>query len=505
MNDSKLYGSDANLTYPIIIMRSGGLDGVALQAREYRHLLNRLDINVHVITGRHENKFSSVNQIGLKQTVINRLDFHDETSQLLFANQFEHGPEKEDIAEISRDQWIELFHEHKNKIRDRIDAVLQKIPYNTPVLVYNMISLRHAHPAAAAAIRELMRKYPNRAFISHSADPDAERPEKTGRIKDFVLPLISASEAEEPYSGGPYNLANLYHIVLNPAQYANFINKYHISGDHIFEIPDFLEFVSAEPNIMERPKRIFLDFMSERCLQSNGKSYNYHKRDFNCAETVVFLSPVRPVYRKRLKEGMLAAKEYGTSRGVATAYVVTHPNTDDKQYFFESLRFAETIGLPFYHLGKTFTLETLDSVYENLAACKCIGVIASSAGGWENALNEMARECIPFCMDYNLNSYKPLTEEIGMKTHGFDFSVFTDAVRRIEETGRYQSDSCSGSGRIEQLLAWVDSMLRPEERLDLVVHNYRKAYDYLSHDATLPKLVNSINYIFARHGHPPIF
>ena len=66
-------------------MRTGGLDGVALQAREYRHLLNSIDVNVHVITGRCETKFSPMNPIGHKQTTISRLDFYNKTSQILFA------------------------------------------------------------------------------------------------------------------------------------------------------------------------------------------------------------------------------------------------------------------------------------------------------------------------------------------------------------------------------------------------------------------------------------
>ena len=142
------------LTYPIIIMRNGGLDGVAMQAREYRHLLNRLDSSVHVMTGRYETKFATENPIGREQTVISRLDFYHKDSQLLFANQFEYGDEKSGVAVISDEEWYELFAIHKQKIKDKIDKILINTPHNTPVLVYNLISLRHAHPAAAAAIPE---------------------------------------------------------------------------------------------------------------------------------------------------------------------------------------------------------------------------------------------------------------------------------------------------------------------------------------------------------------
>jgi simple sugar transport system ATP-binding protein len=70
---------------------------------------------------------------------------------------------------------------------------------------------------------ELIEKYPERAFLSHAADPDAERPEKISRIKNFVLEYISADKPSKPYSGGPYIKENIYHIVLNPKQKENFL------------------------------------------------------------------------------------------------------------------------------------------------------------------------------------------------------------------------------------------------------------------------------------------
>ena len=191
-------GDDIFLTFPVIIMRNGGLDGVALQAREYRHLLNKMDIGVHVMTGRCETRFATQNPVGHKQTELERLDFYHPDSQLLFANQFTQGDEKAGVDEISDEEWLTLFQSHKDAIKADIDAILTSIPHDTPVLVYNLVSLRHAQPAAAVAIRELIEKYPTRAFISHSADPDAERPEKIERIKDFALQKISAHDESQP-------------------------------------------------------------------------------------------------------------------------------------------------------------------------------------------------------------------------------------------------------------------------------------------------------------------
>lgn len=492
---------DRFLTYPLILMRNGGLDGVALQAREYRHLLNRLDIGVHVMTGRCETKFATENPIGHKQTVISRLDFYHKDSQLLFANQFEYGDEKEGIDEITDEQWHEIFAVHKEKIKQKIDKVLIDTPHNTPVMVYNLVSLRHAQPAAAVALREIMLKYPDRAFLSHSADPDAERPEKINRIKKHVLPIISANSLDEDYSGGPYNLPNLYHIVLNPTQRDNFINKYNIDQEHVFEIPDFLDFPSADPAYLHYPKRIFLQFLCDCCLKSTKNGYRYVNRPVD-KNTTFFISPVRPVYRKCLKESMLVAQQYGKKFNRDVVFVVTHPDTDDKQYFQETIEFAESIGLPYFHLGERFTLGSLDTVYENMAALHSIGVVASCAGGWENALNEMARACIPFYMNNKLNSFIPLTKEIGVKTHGTDFAMFTHFINELSSDHIKDAD-LTFYPEMKAATDWIHSILdNRETRTEVIEHNYRKVYDYLSHDATLPRLVKGIQHVYERHGHP---
>ena len=490
---------DLFLTYPIIIMRNGGLDGVALQAREYRRLLSLLDIGVHVMTGRCETKFAIENPIGHKQTIISRLDFYHRDSQLLFANQFEYGTEKEGIAVITDEQWHTLFAVHKQKIKDKIDRVLIDTPHNTPVIVFNLVSLRHAHPAAAAAIHELMLKYPDRAFLSHSADPDAERPEKISRIKKQLLPIISSNPSDQKYSGGPFNLPNLYHIVLNPTQRDNFINKYMIDSENVFEIPDFLDFPSKSSSHLSHPKRIFLQFFSDCCLQSTKNGYKYVNRPVG-SDTVFFISPVRPVYRKLLKEAMLVSQQYGKKYECDVAFVVTHPDTDDKQYFLEILAFAESIGLPFFHLGERFTLESLDTVYENMAALRSIGVVASSAGGWENALNEMARACIPFFMNNKLNSFVPLTKEIGVYAHGTDFAVFTRLISDLSAKHIREND-LTAYPEMKSAVRWAHTILNDKQvRTELVEHNYHKAYDYLSYKATLSRLVRVIEHIYKKQG-----
>ncbi len=487
------------LVYPVIVMRTGGLDGVALQAREYRHLLNNMDIGVHVMTGHCETKFSTENPVGHQQTIIKRLDFNNKFSKILFANEFTSGSETElSDVRLTEEEWIEMFNEHKTKLKRRINRILQTTK-DTPVLIYNLVSLRHAQPAAAAALKEIIIENPQRAFLSHSADPDAERPEKIERIKDFALPYISANGLNEEYSGGPLDLFNLYHIVLNPTQHHNFVHKYKICIDNIFEIPDFLDFVTEESVVLSHPKKIFIQYLRDRQLYTSKKSYKYKSGNIH-KDTVIFLSPVRPVYRKLLKEAMLMAKAYAKRRGLDVAFLVTHPNIDDKNYFLETVKFAESIKLPYYHLGESFTVSTLDTVYENLAAMNTIGVVASNAGGWENALNEMARASIPFYMNNTLNSFKPLTEEIGIKTLGIDFDKLAPLVEKVENNEEHDDvDSVCGSSKLIEVFSWFDEMLDKEKRTELIGYNYKKAYNYLSHQATLPRLVKCINYIYEQH------
>ncbi len=489
-----------DLTCPVIIMRCGGLDGVAMQESEYSAMLNDLNMNVHVVTGREEKAYSSVEVEGREPTVVSRLDFFHPDSQLLFANEFTAGAETEGVRKIDEKEWRRVFEVHKNTIRDEIDKVLCDTPNNTPVIVFNLLSLRHAQPAAAVAIRELMEKYPDRGFISHAADPDAERPEKISRIKDFVLKYISANRPSEPYSGGPYNLDNLYHVVLNPKQKEHFLYKYRIPAEHVFEIPDFLEFGSEEAVIPSEPDEGFVEYLGENCVAADGDSYRYWKVPID-SESVFFLSPVRPVYRKRIKEAMLIAYQYCLTRNKPVVFVVTHPNVDDTHYFLETMKFANAMGVQYVHLGENFTMQKLDYVYRNMAALPTVGVVASSAGGWENALNEMAHACIPFFMSISLNSFKPITEEIGIQTYGMDFSGLHELING-SLASELSGIDLSGIASMGKQLEWIDAAFDDDKRKKLIEHNYRQAYRNLSHHATALRFMEVILTIYERHGLP---
>jgi len=488
------------LVLPIIILRHGGLDGVAMQNSEYRKMLEALDMQTHIVSGRKETEYEDPCNDSSLYTIIPELDFYHPDSLLLFGNEFTDGPETKAIRKIGREEWRKLFRHHKNAIRDQIDSVLQAISGNVPVIVFNLLALRHAQPAAAAAIKELIDRYPNRGFISHAADPDAERPEKIARIKKDVLKMISAFGPDIPYSGGPYILDNLYHVVLNPRQRENFIQTYKIPETHVFEIPDFLTFTKEAVNISRKPEEGFLEYLSDKCVYADGKQLIYCNKPAY-PEMLFFLSPVRPVERKKLKEAMLMAYYYGKTRGKPVAFVVTHPNIDDTAYFLETVKFANALCIQYIHLGETFTIRQLENTYDNFAAINTIGVVASSAGGWENALNEMAYAGIPFFMNSILNSYKPITEKIGMRTFGMDFSglhtlINTTPVIRLEDY------NYSEMNRVKDLMTWIDEMQDKQDRTRLVVHNFAMAYEHLSQKSTALRFMEVILKIYDRHGLP---
>lgn len=471
---------------PVVIMRHGGLDGVAMQKNEYRTLMKMRGYEAHIITGLKETQFGDPGTDCPIQTIVKRLDFNHPDSLKLFANQFVHGPETEMAPKITDKEWIALFEKHKKIIKEEIFAAIEKLNNKRAILVFNLLALRHAQPAAAVALREIIKENPKRMFVSHAADPDAERPEKISRIKPFVLERISALPPDQPYSGAPYNFENLFHIVLNPKQWSNFVERYGIPINHVYEVCDFLEFKSAEPELDGYPEKEFMALLERNSLYAEGKSYSYYSHPVG-EDTVYFLSPVRPVYRKRLKEAMLVAHYYKKSRGRDVAFVVTHPDIDDKRYFLETIWFANGLGLNYIHLGHDFSLDKLNEAYDNMATLQTIGVVASRAGGWENALNEMARDCIPFFMSTSLNSYIPITERIGIKTHGIDFGAVEKLINESLISDLRIMD-LSSVNEMEEACRWIDDALDDNKRWELIEHNYKQAYKHLSLEATAKRL-----------------
>ncbi|MBW1956805.1 MAG: hypothetical protein JRI76_07110 [Deltaproteobacteria bacterium] len=495
--ESTLLNGIKRMTCPVVITRHGGLDGVAIQKEEYRTLLNNLGIHLHVVAGREDSPFDPSLRSGQVCTLVPELDFFHPHSLLLYKNAFKNGPERGGIESISRSEWEALFLYHKTRIKEHVDRVLANVTGNTPVIVYNLLSLRHFHPAAAVAVKELVEKYPKRVFLSHSADPDAERPERISRLKDHVRQRISADSSDRPYSGGPYHRRNLYHIVLNPTQRENFIHAYGIPENHVFEIPDFSEFPFEDKKRGKEPSSEYIDFLFQNCVRFQSGAYYYERQSIQ-KEAIFFLSPVRPVARKRLKEAMLLAWLYGVHRKKAVAFIVTHPDIDDRPYFLETVRFADELRLPYIHLGRFFKKKDLKKMYADLASLRTIGVVGSSAGGWENALNEMAGARIPFFMNKRLNSYGPISEKIGIQTFGVDFDALE---KRIHGHSRMESQIPHGveDDGLASLFEWIDIALNETTRKQIVDDNYRQASQHLSSHAMAVRLWRLIWMLYAKH------
>jgi hypothetical protein len=125
-------------------------------------------------------------------------------------------------------------------------------------------------------------------------------------------------------------------------------------------------------------------------------------------------------------------------------------------------------------------------------------VVASSSGGWENALNELAASCIPFFMSISLNSFKTLTEEMEIESYGMDFSGLSNLLK----TGlaeRLSSIDLSGIAYMQSLLEWIDEVLTPEGREEVVINNFNQAYKFLSQQAAARRLLESVHSIYDRH------
>ena len=76
-----------------------------------------------------------------------------------------------------------------------------------------------------------------------------------------------------------------------------------------------------------------------------------------------------------------------------------------------------------------------------------------------------------------------------------DFAQITPAVEKIK-AGDYVPGEFINEDFMKDAFAWIDKMFDTNKRKNVIEHNYRKAYDYLSHDATLPKLVKSIEHVY---------
>ena len=480
-----------------LISRVGGFDGVSLQTFEYIRLLNEIGIKVRIITGNEETQYGHINYFENNISLLKSLGFNHLDSRYLYKNSFtNNGGEP--------DEWKKVFEKHKEKIKKSLEKeILQK--ENSPVIAHNMISLRHMHSAAACAVKELIEKYPNRSFVNFAPDSDWERPGRVEKIKEHVREAI-ASESKVKDGFGPYNYKNLYHIVLNHIQKAIFIDVYKIDEKQIFEIPDIIHFESKNLKILKSPEQGFLEYLSENCVFAEEGCIKYKKKDVD-KDMVYFLCPVRPIKRKKIRIAIFLARQFAVSSGKNVSIVITHPNVDERideveftNYFFESVLFANKLGVNLIYLGGSLKLAkdkpdvwALKDVYNNMAALNSIGMVTSNQGGWENSINEILRAGIPLFMNRNLNSYALITKKMGIKV--LDISLapcygIYDIIKNDDSKDLKKIDA-HDVPEIKKFVSWAKNnyLFNSKKRNELVKYNYHQAYLHLSSKSKEPEMI----------------
>jgi len=459
----------------------GGFDGVSLLAFEYLKLLNKLGLKVNIITGDKEEEYGYRDYHGNKVFLINRLSFKHPNSQYLFNNCFVRSNE-------NMDTWMVAFNKHKEEIKKSLEKKILK-KEDAPIIVHNMLSLRYLHPAAAIAVKELIEKYSNRYFVNFAPDSDWERVERLEHVKDEVKETISCGSGLKNGTG-PYNYKNLFHIVLNPVQRKVFHETYKVPKDHIFEIPDFLEFKSQKLNILDSPKQGFLDHLSKNCMLFDNGKIKSRKKELG-PDMVYFLCPVRPVKRKKIRTSIFLAHQFSLKAKKNVSVILTHPNVDEKEfwnYFVDCIKFANALDVNLIFLGDSLKLVkekegqwTLDDIYRNMAALNTIGMITSYKGGWENAINELLYAGIPVFMNPKLNSYKPITEKMKLKVLAKSLDP-CDKIIQKHKVEELKDLDATDVPEINDFVSWVEDYYdsKSEKRTELINYNYDQAYKNIS-------------------------
>jgi len=488
-----------------VIGRIGGFDGVSIQAFEFMKLLNKLDIKFNIVTGLEETEFGDINYSENKSFLVEGLNFKHENSKFLYRNSF---ISKEDG---SSDKWFEVFEKHKSEISDGVDKVLSE-DEEAPVFIHNLLSLRHLHPAAASAIMELIEKYPKRKFISFAPDSDWERSLTVKKIredvKEFLYPGLD--DFSSPFVHG-----NVYHLVLNNYQREVFNKVYKIPFEKIFTIPDFLEFKSSEIDLSHPYKKDFLDYLGKNSAYLKDNEIQYRKRKVD-EDTVFFLCPVRPVQRKKLRAAIFLAHQFNLKEKKDVSVILTHPNEDivlihpkeenNQDYLKECIEFANNLRINLIFLGDSLKLSkqegakdvwTLDDVYENMASLNSLGMITSSSGGWENAINELLKTGIPILVNPELKSYAQIKDNMHIDVLGLPLKMCYKLIKDFDVKILADFD-VKDILEISKFVSWVKKygFANADDRINLVKHNYKQAYINLSSESSKKQVLKLLEAVF---------
>ena len=470
-----------------ILARAGGFDGVSLQTFEYLNVLNSLNVHVDVITGTEEIEYGKPDYGLNDKHLVESLSFKHPDSDLLYYNSFAYLNKKHEMQDGSK--WASVFENHKNGVKNSLEKVLAE-QKDAPVIVHNLLSLRHMHPAAAIAIKELVEENPHRTFVNFAPDSDWERPKRVRFIKDHVKQILSPNYDLEDF-GAPYKYDNLYHIVLNLGQREMFTGKFGIAQDKVFDLPDYLQFDSPELKIADAPDKGFIDYLGDNCIHMKDRKIEYGKGNID-ADTAIFVCPVRPVERKKIRTTIFLANQYQYSTGKHAAVVIPHPNGDELDYFEESVYFANRCGVEMVYLGDSLKLSndgaqdvwTLDDFYKNMAALNSIGMVTSNRGGWENAINELLKVGIPTLVNPQLNSYSQITGQMGFVVLGLPLQNCFDIIANtsLDRIGDIYAEQVP---EVQKFISWVNKYgaAHSTERNEYVKQEYKKAYNHLSSKA----------------------
>jgi hypothetical protein len=418
--------SDSKKKLAYFVARVGGWDGIALQAEHWLNLLLELGYDVNLITGEVETEPGPLDIPPFSQvetTIINELSLahQKELYNLSFKKKYD------------RSSWVDKFVRDKDEIKEIFNRHIKDVE----VIMLHNFSIKHLIPSAWAAMYELMMEYPQKKFISIAADSPFERSYLMEKFSKDVLQILkepslwykkSASQIKAVLKEneknryvalpGPDRAENLKYIILNSNQKKIFHNIYGIPDEDLIAIPDMGGF--EENNTRRRPRKkdfeTFFQYLTRNQIAKN--SQKLHKIDQNC---VFFVSPVRPIRRKKLIEVAYAARlfqEYlhKKRRTTKVVLVITHPNRDEKPYFTEVRRYTKRIGLPFVFLGEEITLRkgergiyTYAEVMNFFSFLNSVCIVGSEFGGWENGILEASEHKMPVCVNPLLPSFQDMT------------------------------------------------------------------------------------------------
>lgn len=407
------------------ITRIGGWDGIALQAAEYIDVLLSMGHEIILVIGEIDTSPGELtrpfDKIDIK--VIPELSL--EYQKYLYNTSFK--------QQYSRKLWIARFIKDKRILKNKF----KKYVSNADLVMLHNFSIKHLIPSAWGAMYELIKESKKKRFISLAADSPFERSYLMEKFHPDVLKILSRASRwyKKDYDTiskrldkslsfalpGPEYLKNLHYIVLNSYQKKIFHNIYGIPDEKLKVIHDITKFEKKS----EPFDKTFLRYL-ENNTEVNNTSFT--------KDDIFFISPVRPVKRKKLREIAYIAKlfkHYLKDKEISSnvVVVVTHPDKDDNEYFKKFKSYSQELGVTFVYLGKDIRLRgrgfTYEKVMRQFSKLNSICIVASALGGWENGILEATEYCIPVCVNPLLPSFQDMMA-LGYQYLAAPISIFSD-------------------------------------------------------------------------------